>query len=644
MDDFFSILDRAKKDVEEKQRQAKRAEEAAARQQAAASASARVAVVAANAASRFDARERGRVLESAKALRTEGAGSIILKPASEQEMKASSAAGAKLSAALQRAAGLSGRLLTLLSVLEHAHTIGVPGAAHACMPTALMASALAQGVPLSEVAVAAVEDDLSTVDEDGGMALRQRLVSDVEAKLPADASMAAAWLAQVPEEVRPGIQHLLESLRRAGESLRGDPVAAAAASLRKGKGQLPDTYLDPADAVAAVAARHRELGRLPILFVYGATDMEGGGLAAQLVAPESTLARVRSDQQQGAATVFGPGEAVVVYLGCGHASAVSMGGSTLEVQYLADTVEATQYMDAFSNCVVRLPDHLAALAADLEAAQTVPAWAAVAAGERPGVQLALGLVTPPRPAPAALPAAQRSPTPGSDRRLASIAAPAGRTSPRHEAARGLTAAAVQAVEASGRGRVPAALSAVVDAMGFTEVAYRSKRAHPSGTAPGGHDNSQKVPAPAGNAAVSPIAKKARTTDEVLFDASSPAISINSSADVETDGSGDEDIEDQMPTDIYQKLQGRLSNVAVDPATAVTLCGTKRRAAYWNEQRLEAVRGGREAIAYHAIDHNYSTNTVRQCVKQDLVELGPDDDVYEDVEPDAADDGGGEPLA
>lgn len=212
------------------------------------------------------------------------------------------------------------------------------------------------------------------------MALRQRLVSDVEAKLPADASMAAAWLAQVPEEVRPGIQHLLESLRRAGESLRGDPVAAAAASLRKGKGQLPDTYLDPADAVAAVAARHRELGRLPILFVYGATDMEGGGLAAQLVAPESTLARVRSDQQQGAATVFGPGEAVVVYLGCGHASAVSMGGSTLEVQYLADTVEATQYMDAFSNCVVRLPDHLAALAADLEAAQTVPAWAAVAAG------------------------------------------------------------------------------------------------------------------------------------------------------------------------------------------------------------------------------------------------------------------------
>lgn len=68
--------------------------------------------------------------------------------------------------------------------------------------------------------------------------------------------------------------------------------------------------------------------------------------------------------------------------------------------------------------------------------------------------------------------------------------------------------------------------------------------------------------------------------------------------------------DQMPTDIYQKLQGRLSNVAVDPATAVTLCGTKRRAAYWNEQRLEAVRGGREAIAYHAIDHNYSTNTVR----------------------------------
>ena len=34
---------------------------------------------------------------------------------------------------------------------------------------------------------------------------------------------------------------------------------------------------------------------------------------------------------------------------------------------------------------------------------------------------------------------------------------------------------------------------------------------------GGHDNSQKVPAPAGNAAVSPIAKKARTTDEVLFD-------------------------------------------------------------------------------------------------------------------------------
>ncbi|PNW80320.1 hypothetical protein CHLRE_07g312701v5 [Chlamydomonas reinhardtii] len=147
MDDFFSILDRAKKDVEEKQRQAKRAEEAAARQQAAASASARVAVVAANAASRFDARERGRVLESAKALRTEGAGSIILKPASEQEMKASSAAGAKLSAALQRAAGLSGRLLTLLSVLEHAHTIGVPGVAHACMPTALMASALAQGVP-----------------------------------------------------------------------------------------------------------------------------------------------------------------------------------------------------------------------------------------------------------------------------------------------------------------------------------------------------------------------------------------------------------------------------------------------------------------------------------------------------------------
>lgn len=37
---------------------------------------------------------------------------------------------------------------------------------------------------------------------------------------------------------------------------------------------------------------------------------------------------------------------------------------------------------------------------------------------------------------------------------------------------------------AGRGRVPAALSAVVDAMGFTEVAYRSKRAHPSGTAPG----------------------------------------------------------------------------------------------------------------------------------------------------------------
>ncbi|KAG2446300.1 hypothetical protein HXX76_000888 [Chlamydomonas incerta] len=325
--------------------------------EAAGGASARLAEVTADASARNLEYEHGRVLETAKAQRLAGgSGSIILTPTSEKDMKDTMAASASLSAVMQQQSGKNGHAVVLMAMLPHARMLGMPSSAHACMPIAVLAGAVAQGAPLTTAAEKAVEGDLAGVDVDEGMQLRQDLLVGVASALPADAE---ALLAHVSEGGRAGVLELLDTLRRAEECLRADPVAAAAAAcLGDGKGQLPAAYLDPAAAVAAVATRHRELAKITFLFLYGATPMEGGGLAAQLVAPQSTRDRLRTDQQQGAATMFGPGEAVTVFYGHGHASAVSLRGSTLRMQYLAEPDTAA----AFSKCVVQLPDEMAEIA------------------------------------------------------------------------------------------------------------------------------------------------------------------------------------------------------------------------------------------------------------------------------------------